>query len=101
MMSGAEAILDRIAIEQQRIDWGTVELYRKVFSTDEGKRVLSDILSVLGFFSMVEKSTEEALLQNISRLLLYKCGIWQNANARDVVSSLMDLEPRVPDIRGE
>lgn len=95
-MSGSEAILRRIQQEYAEIDPAKVKAYRSTFGSAEGQYVLTDLLSTLGFMSMVEASDEEAILNSVARLILAKCGIWRSENAFHIARVLFELPADSP-----
>jgi hypothetical protein len=70
------------------------EAYRRVFSTHDGKMVLTHLLSQLHFFDEVVDSHEIAL-SNFSRRLLYFLGVWDSKNLND--QSLIEAFLRIPE----
>lgn len=66
------------------------EDFRRVFSSEDGKRVLTYMLVDLGWFD--EAGDERArILQNYAKHLLETMGILHEFNARDFVSKMFDL----------
>jgi len=67
--------------------------YRKVFLTDkDGEFVLTDILNELGDFSFRPFKTEEnakesVIKSNLSKLILWKLGVWNTANATKITKA--------------
>lgn len=59
----------------QITDWDMTKTYVRVFGTRDGRVVLKDILADLGHFSTAE-SSNEMVLQNYAKLLLYKIGAY-------------------------
>ena len=49
-----------------------VECFRRVFSTDDGKRVLHQILLDLEFFNCKINSTQEIALNNYAKFMIFK-----------------------------
>lgn len=67
------------------------ELYSKVFSTEDGKQVLADILNDTGFFSLhdIEKPEDLARI-NVGRRILSKMGRWTEDNLFDIAEVYVD-----------
>jgi len=72
-----------------------VEKYRQVFLTSEaGRFVLTDILNELGEYSYRSYKSEYEMLEaiiksNLSKLILWKLGIWRVENAKDIVPAIV------------
>ena len=69
------------------------ESYRRVFSTRDGKAVLTHILSELHFFDEVV-DPQEISLNNFARRLLFFIGVWDHKNLED--QSLIEAFLRIP-----
>lgn len=69
--------------------------YRKVFlSTEDGLFVLTDILNELGDFSYrsfksEEDAKESIIKSNISKLILWKLGVWRTENATKIPEAMV------------
>ena len=64
--------------------------YRNVFSTAEGRLVLTDILSDLGHFSVCDSESDRAL-QNYAKTLLAKVGMWDIHNIGKIVNAYVGI----------
>lgn len=65
-------------------------LYRKVFQTDEGQQVLTDILNDCGFYGLDDlKSSADIARLNVGRRILGKCGIWEPSLVYDLTDTLV------------
>ncbi len=69
------------------------ESYRTVFSGQEGKAVLTHLLSELHFFDEVVEG-QELHLANFARRLLYFLGVWDHKNLND--QSLIEAFLKIP-----
>ena len=72
------------------------ELYRRVFSSVDGRMVLTDMLINLCFFDEVEdeekiSKEEQSYLRNYASKILRNCGILKSSNAELMVSALMKM----------
>jgi hypothetical protein len=67
-------------------------LYRQVFSTPQGRAVLTDMLNDLGFFNMHRESEQDIIRSNYARELLEKIGIWQPRNMYDITDAFMGIK---------
>lgn len=94
--SGVDEILDRISSQYLTIDMSTIAVYRRVFNTDDGREVLTDLLTILGFFSTSNASIEEALLENVGKLILAKCGAWHAEQLRTITKQIMEQPAAAP-----
>ena len=68
-----------------------VEIARKVYSTPEGRALLTDFLNNLGFFRMDLSSEQDIILENKAKELLHELGIWREHNIGRIVSALLDM----------
>jgi len=60
-------------------------LYTRVFSTEEGKQVLADILNDVGFFSLHDMNEPADIARlNVGRRILSKMGRWTEDNLFDI-----------------
>lgn len=64
--------------------------YQRVFGSDLGQKVLTDLLTRMHFFDEVV-SADEVALQNFARKILYIMGIWQAMNAPRIVRDFFRL----------
>lgn len=76
------------------------ELYRRIFSSVEGKMVLSDILIDLCYFDETEDENnvskeEKNYLRNYANKLLRKCGVLRSENIELIVNALMKLPLKI------
>lgn len=84
------------------IEEDIVKLYREVFSSVNGKKVLGHILVELGFFDEVVPGDEPAVaLQNYSKHLLYRCGIFKADNIDFVMEALFKIPYKKEETRYE
>jgi len=72
------------------------ELYRKIFSSVEGKKVLTDILIDLCYFDEIEdddkvSKEEKSYLRNYANKLLRKCGVIRSENVELIVNALIKM----------
>lgn len=65
-------------------------LYRQVFTTPQGRAVLTDILNDLGFYNM-HRGEEDVVLTNYARRLLEKVGVWQPQNMYDITDAFLGI----------
>ncbi len=63
-------------------------LYQKVFSTAEGITVLSDILSLLGYFGNQSQRMNPELLA-VANTLLDRCNVFNGGNVEDYVKNML------------
>lgn len=79
-----------------------ISLYREVFSGINGKKVLGHMLVELGFFDEVVPGDESAVaLQNYSKHLLFRCGIFKAGNIDFVMEVLFNIPYRKEEIKYE
>lgn len=52
-----------------------VDEYRAVFTTGNGRRVLTHILTEMGYFKIVQSTPEATALNNQAKRLLENCGM--------------------------
>lgn len=98
MTDGAQAVQQRIRYEFTQIDAQSIGAFRSVLcESADGKQVLTWILSVLGFFSTADASAEEALLQDVGKLILARCGVWHAERMGEIVEQLVALPGVVPE----
>ncbi len=65
----------------QKIDTQRVmSAYSRIFSTDEGKLVLADILSQLGYFSNMAEGIKPECIA-VANTILSRCGLLNSAGA--------------------
>ena len=62
--------------------------YRAVFSTEDGKIVLSDLLDMCNFFALVEPGADTLVLRNFAMKILLKLGITDKA---DITGALLNI----------
>jgi len=67
------------------------DVYRKVFLSEEGRKVLMHILNDLGFFQTEEVSEEIVVLQSYAKTLLERMGIWREHNAKRITDALLNM----------
>lgn len=72
------------------------ELYRQVFSTPQGTKVLTDILIDLCFFDEIEDDNkvtaeEQMYLNNAAKKILNKCGVYQSKNVELITKALIKM----------
>lgn len=72
----------------------TTELYRKVFSSPEGKAVFTDIMNELNFFATDMETQEEVVLNNFAKKMMDKLGIWREHNAFRITDALLNMSYR-------
>ena len=64
------------------------ETYRRVFSTEEGKAVLTDILNDCGYFSLQDMNDPADIARlNVGRRILGKCGVWEPVHAPEITET--------------
>lgn len=68
--------------------------YQRVFQTPMGQEVLADLLTRMHFFDETVND-EEVVLQNFARRMLHVMGIWQAANAPQIVEDFLRLPLRL------
>lgn len=91
-------ILDRIKFEYQNIDAEVVAATRTVLcETPEGRDLLTWLGSVLGHFSTSGSSAVDAVLDDIYKLILARCGIWHAERMSLITKQLTELPPVVPE----
>jgi len=54
----------------------TKRLYRSVFGTPEGQRVLAHMLQDMGFFADNVNTEEQMILFNYAKTILRRCGVF-------------------------
>ena len=64
--------------------------YRNVFSSPEGKEVLTHLLSLLHFFDEMVVE-DDIVLRNFAYKLLGILGIWQSMNASRIVETFLRM----------
>jgi hypothetical protein len=70
-----------------------IEAYHRLFSSDLGRWVLTDILASLGFFSTEVEGEGGQALQNWARgHLLYWTGIWHEQNKQPIVDAMLSVQ---------
>lgn len=67
-------------------------LYQKVFSTPEGITVLSDILSMLGYFGNQAQRMNPELLA-VANTLLERCNVFNSGNVEEYVKNMLSCAP--------
>lgn len=67
-------------------------LYQKVFSTPEGITVLSDILSMLGYFGNQAQRMNPELLA-VANTLLDRCNVFNSGNVEEYVKNMLSCAP--------
>ncbi len=75
--------------KKQPID-NTVVDYRRCFSTDAGKRVLSNMLLEAKFFDFTTTPEEQAV-ENFVKVILTKCGSYHADNMQEYINNLMAM----------
>jgi hypothetical protein len=70
---------------------GMRRLYRNVFSTREGKLVLTDILNTLGFFDMNNRDEVDLIYADVCKMILLKIGAWQSHNIWGITEAFLRL----------
>lgn len=79
-------------IETKEQDERTL-LYRRVFNTPDGRRVLSDMVLGLDVFSSIPpEDHERAALRNFGLALLYDVGVLVDSNLEGIIDRMMDME---------
>lgn len=73
------------------MDDNTTVFYRRCFSTDDGQRVLSNMLLEAGFFEEL-KTSEEQAVENFMKVVLTKCGSYGVNNLPEYVRNLMNMK---------
>lgn len=64
------------------------DVYRRLFSSAEGQKVLIHQLTELGYFDELVENTENLTLQNYARKLLKHCMILKEENIRLFIDEL-------------
>lgn len=73
-------------------------LYRRVFGTPDGKKVLADMTLELCVFESIEPLDPQRMaLRNYGLSLLYNLGILVDPNIQSIVDKLMELGYTSPD----
>jgi hypothetical protein len=67
------------------------DLYRRVYNTPIGKKVLCHMLVELGFFNTSPASEGAVALQNYGKRILNHMGIWDASQAENIVNQMMSL----------
>ena len=67
----------------------TEVIYRQTFTTDAGRRVLSNMLCEGKFFKHC-KTPEEQAVENFLKTVLSKCGCFDDNKSVDVVNALLN-----------
>lgn len=93
---GIDRILERVRQEYLQIDANSINTWREVFSTENGKEVFAKLLSILGHFSTSNSSAAEATLGNIAKLMLAELGVWHAEQLRSVTSAYLEIPARIP-----
>lgn len=93
---GIDRILERVRQEYLQIDANTINTWREVFGTENGKEVLAKLLSILGHFSTSDASAAEAALGNVAKLILAELGIWHAEQLRSVTAAYLEIPGRIP-----
>ena len=70
--------------------------WRRVFATTDGKEVLIDIVGKLGGFKTGAPTVEEILRQNILKWIFSMLGIMVEGQQRELVGALLRIEPIAP-----
>jgi len=65
-------------------------LYRRVFGTPDGKRVLAHVLTELGFFDTAVQDEREMGRQDYARRLLWLIGVTDEQNIMGIVDGLLN-----------
>lgn len=69
--------------------------YRNVFSSNEGRMVLVDILGTLGFWDTMTSEGLTEVEQNVLNLhakkILERCGFWKPSNYIAMVANMLGL----------
>lgn len=69
-----------------------IRLYRRVFSSPEGKEVLHHMMIELGFYDNLTGDDPHAIArQNYARRILRLCGIWNVDMTEEVLQSFFDI----------
>lgn len=91
-------ILDRIRIEYGNIDGEVITSTRAVLcDTPQGQEFLTWLGSVLGHFSTSGSSAIDAVLDDVYKLILARCGIWHAERMHLITKALTELPPVVPE----
>lgn len=72
-------------------------LYQRVFGTEEGQEVLTDIVNECKFFDSHLKTAEDVALHNFSKKLLYNAGMWDESSRLEIIKGLYRLKNSMPD----
>lgn len=70
--------------------------YQRVFSTEDGVTVLSDILSLLGYFSNQPQAMEPKLLA-VANTILARANVYDSSNVEDYVELMIHSAQPKPD----
>jgi hypothetical protein len=72
------------------------QLYRKVFSSAEGQKVLLDILNDCGYFSLEDMTDPADFARfNVGRRILGKCSVFEPVYAKKIVEeTIHTTDPR-------
>lgn len=81
-------------IPPQKKDRKLLAMYRRVFVSPEGQRVLADILADCGHFRLVDSDSPlQTSLSNYAKHLLSCVGYWDGVDAVQYVKGLLACEP--------
>ena len=70
--------------------------YQRVFSTEDGVTVLSDILSLLGYFSNQPQAMDPKLLA-VANTILARANVYDSRNVEDYVGFMIHSAQPKPD----
>jgi hypothetical protein len=93
---GIDRILERVRIEYMEINADSINTWREVFGTENGKEVLAKLLTILGHFSTSNASAAESALENIAKLILAEIGVWHAEQLRSTTRAYLEIPPRIP-----
>lgn len=66
--------------------------YRSVFTSREGRKVLTHMLAELHFFDELQLTDEEIMLSNYAKRLLSHIGVWKGMNVQEIVNAFIDIK---------
>lgn len=79
--------------QDKKRDKDVVDMFRRIFDTDIGRKVLAFMLAELGFFdTAADKDLGEHAKQDYAKRLLRLCGIFNVANVQEVVDTFMEIK---------
>ena len=88
--------------KEEQEDRNRQQLYRRVFNTPDGKKVLTMILTDLGFHSMSNPGNPyQEVLRNFAVHLLEEIGTFHQDNLEDITRALLSVKSYVPPSEGQ